>query len=95
MLNTCKHCGKSGFLDYDRPEGCLRPFTYSPCVGDWACGLQTNEGPAMFYIKSDKGYWLPGAYGYTQDKQKAGVFSLADMERLALDGCTLEAANGH
>lgn len=49
----------------------------------------------MYYIKSDKGYWLPGAYGYTQDKSKAGVFSLSDMERLALDGCTLELAHGY
>lgn len=48
----------------------------------------------MYYIKNEKGYWLPGAYGYTQDKAKAGVFSLIDMERLALDGCTLEAAEG-
>ena len=40
----------------------------------------------MYYIKNEK--------GYTQDKAKAGIFSLADMERLALDGCTLEAAEG-
>lgn len=46
----------------------------------------------MYYIKSKKGYWLPGAYGYTRNKAEAGVFSLADMETLALDGCTLEAA---
>ena len=53
-----------------------------------------QEVKNMYYIKNEKGYWLPGAYGYTQDKAKAGVFSLADMERLALDGCTLEAAEG-
>jgi len=46
----------------------------------------------MYYIKNEKGYWLPGAYGYTQKKAEAGVFSLADMARLALDGCTLEEA---
>lgn len=49
----------------------------------------------MYYIKNEKGYWLPGAYGYTQNKLKAGVFSLSDMETLALDGCTLERADGY
>lgn len=47
----------------------------------------------MYYIKSDKGYWLPGAYGYTQSKKEAGIFSLVDMEKLALDGCMLEVAD--
>lgn len=42
-----------------------------------------------YYIKSEKGYWLSGGYGYTQDPAEAGVFSLADMESLNLDGCTL------
>lgn len=47
----------------------------------------------MYYIKSEKGYWLPNAYGYTQCQTKAGLFSFADMERLSLnlDGCMLEA----
>lgn len=51
----------------------------------------------MYYIKSDKGYWLlvtgywlPGAYGYTHSKKEAGIFSLVDMKKLALDGCELE-----
>lgn len=47
----------------------------------------------MYYIKSDKGYWLPNAYGYTRSKAEAGTFSLADMEKLALDGCELEVAH--
>lgn len=45
----------------------------------------------MYYIKSEKGYWLPGGYGYTKNKADAGIFSLADMEMLVIDGCTLEA----
>lgn len=49
----------------------------------------------MYYIKNEKGYWLPGAYGYTPNKAEAGTFSLADMETLALDGCTLEVAHGY
>lgn len=49
----------------------------------------------MYYIKSKKGYWLPGAYGYTKNKADAGVFTLADMQQLALDGCTLELAHGY
>lgn len=46
----------------------------------------------MYYIKSEKGYWLPNAYGYTDSKDKAGLFSFDDMSRLRLnlDGCTLE-----
>ena len=46
----------------------------------------------MYYIKSEKGYWMTNGYGYTQCRTKAGLFSLADMERLSLnlDGCTLE-----
>ncbi len=51
-----------------------------------------QEVKNMYYIKSEKGYWLPGGYGYTRNKAEAGVFSLADMARLALDGCTLEEA---
>lgn len=49
----------------------------------------------MYYIKTEKGYWLAGGYGYTRNKTDAGVFSLADMERLHLDGCTLELAHGY
>lgn len=49
----------------------------------------------MYYIKNEKGYWLPGAYGYTRNKAEAGTFSLSEMEALALDGCTLEVAHGH
>lgn len=45
-----------------------------------------------YYIKSEKGYWLPKGMGYTQKQSEAGVFSLRDMESLNLDGCTLESA---
>jgi hypothetical protein len=45
-----------------------------------------------YYIKNENGYWLPGGYGYTQETGDAGVFSLADMAALNLDGCTLERA---
>jgi hypothetical protein len=45
-----------------------------------------------YHIKSERGYWLPGGYGYTQDHAEAGVFSLADMEAFNLDGCSLERA---
>ena len=45
----------------------------------------------MYYIKSQKGYWLPKGYGYTDDKEKAGRFTYKDMHDLSLnlDGCTL------
>lgn len=46
-----------------------------------------------YQIKSERGYWLPGGYGYTQDPAEAGVFSLADMEAFNLDGCSLERAS--
>jgi hypothetical protein len=42
-----------------------------------------------YYIKSEKGYWLAGGYGYTDDRSAAGVFTLADMESWNLDGCIL------
>lgn len=46
----------------------------------------------MYYIKSEKGYWLHNGYGYTDKKDKAGLFTFDDMSRLCLnlDGCTLE-----
>lgn len=92
MTNQCRHCGK---LDYDDPSGCQRPAIYSPAVGDWLCDLELNKVDTMYYIKSEKGYWLPGGYGYTKNKADAGVFTLADMQQLALDGCTLELAHGY
>lgn len=46
-----------------------------------------------YYIKSEKGFWLQNAYGYTQNRNEAGIFTLADMEGLNLDGCTLYLAN--
>lgn len=45
-----------------------------------------------YYIQSEKGFWLQNAYGYTQNKNEAGIFTLADMERFNLDGATLFAA---
>lgn len=51
----------------------------------------------MYYIKSEKGYWLPKGYGYTDCKTKAGAFTLKDMDLfgLNLDGCTLEVLNSN
>lgn len=43
----------------------------------------------LYHLKSDKGWWLPGGYGYTQDINQAGRFALADLENLNLDGVTL------
>ncbi|WP_319784481.1 hypothetical protein [Oceanisphaera sp. IT1-181] len=47
-----------------------------------------------FHIKSDKGYWLQNAFGYTQKENEAGIFTFEDMQRLNLnlDECTLYAA---
>ena len=42
-----------------------------------------------YRIESHKGYWLPNAFGYTPNKSEAGVFTLADMGGLNLDGVTL------
>lgn len=48
----------------------------------------------QYYIKSEKGYWLPRGSGYTSDKKQAGVFTIQEMadQNLSLDGCTLERA---
>lgn len=59
--------------------------------------LETLEGAMpmpvkkQYHIVSDKGFWLPKGYGYTQDIKQAGIFTLAEMEPLQLDGCTLQA----
>lgn len=39
-----------------------------------------------YRIESHKGYWLPNGFGYTPNKSEAGVFTLADMDGLNLDG---------
>ena len=46
----------------------------------------------QYLIKSERGWWLPKGYGYTQDRAQAGRFTLADMEAMNLDGCTLYKA---
>lgn len=56
----------------------------------------TTESPflnQLYHLKSDKGYWLPGGYGYTHDIKKAGRFSLADIWDFNLDGVTLIAVS--
>ena len=47
---------------------------------------------SMYYIKTGLEYWKPKGYGYTKNREEAGVFTLKDMEHLNLDGCTLERA---
>lgn len=42
-----------------------------------------------YQIKSHRGYWLQGAFGYTSKRSEAGVFSKQDLLNLNLDGCTL------
>ena len=46
----------------------------------------------MYYIKTGLDYWKPKGYGYTKNRDEAGVFTLKDMEAFNLDGCTLERA---
>ncbi|EQV74931.1 hypothetical protein G891_04707 [Escherichia coli KOEGE 68 (182a)] len=46
----------------------------------------------QYLIKSERGWWLPKGYGYTQDRAQAGRFTLADMAAFNLDGCTLYRA---
>lgn len=43
-----------------------------------------------YYIKTGPKYWKPKGYGYTKNREEAGVFTLKDMEAFNLDGCTLE-----
>ncbi|WP_181424383.1 hypothetical protein, partial [Serratia marcescens] len=50
---------------------------------------EKSASGSVYLIKSDKGYWLPGGFGYTSNKAEAGRFSVADMASLNLDGCTL------
>lgn len=43
----------------------------------------------LYHIESEQGYWLAGGFGYTRSLADAGRFSLNDMERHNIDGCTL------
>lgn len=49
----------------------------------------TTKNMKVYLIKNDRGYWLPGGFGYTENKMEAGRFSLSDMSEYNLDGCTL------
>jgi len=51
---------------------------------------EESAAGAVYLIKSDRGYWLPGGLGYTENKGEAGRFSVADMHEHNLDGCTLQ-----
>ena len=52
---------------------------------------EKSASGSVYLIKSDKGYWLPGGFGYTSNKAEAGRFSVADMASLNLDGCMIVA----
>lgn len=45
---------------------------------------EKSASGSVYLIKSDKGYWLPGGFGYTSNKAEAGRFSVADMASLNL-----------
>lgn len=44
-----------------------------------------------YRIKSEKGFWLPRAAGYTKSEAEAGQWTLAELASAGwnLDGCTL------
>lgn len=44
---------------------------------------EKSASGSVYLIKSDKGYWLPGGFGYTSNKAEAGRFSVADMASLS------------
>lgn len=46
----------------------------------------------MYYIKTGVNYWKPKGCGYTKNRKEAGVFTMNDMQKLNLDGCSLERA---
>ena len=50
---------------------------------------EKSASGSVYLIKSDKGYWLPGGFGYTSNKAEAGRFSVADIASLNLYGCTM------
>lgn len=47
-----------------------------------------------YYLKSEKGYWKAGGFGYTDNKEATGVFTLSQIDELGLnvDRCTLYSA---
>ena len=47
-----------------------------------------------YYIRSEKGYWKAGGFGYSDNEESAGVFTLRQMDELGLnlDRCTLYSA---
>ncbi|WP_411907649.1 hypothetical protein, partial [Salmonella enterica] len=50
---------------------------------------ENSASGSVDLIKCDKGYWLPGGFCYSSNKAEAGLFSVADMASLYLDGFTL------
>ena len=43
----------------------------------------------IYLIENEKGYWLPGGFGYTKDESEAGRFSMSDLAQFNLNACTL------
>ena len=88
----CPRCGWSGTLH--------QADEFTPASGEsfQVCPKCAPEVPVIpelatqYLIKSERGWWLPKGYGYTQDRALAGRFTLADMEAFNLDGCTLYKA---
>lgn len=48
-----------------------------------------------YHIKSNKGYWLSGGFGYTKKKSEAGIFTSEELLNHNLDGCTLLQVEPH
>lgn len=46
---------------------------------------------AYYLIKSEKGFWMPGGFGYTDKETEAGNFHDDELPFLNLDGCELIA----
>ena len=53
---------------------------------------QQQPSVRLYRIKSEKGYWLSGGFGYTPNKAEAGLFTSSQLDELFIDGCTLEVA---
>lgn len=91
---------KADYARYRKQLGLFQDLPEEPCFLDDEGPSddlpqpphRTVNGPVFFdlyHIASDRGWWLPKGYGYTQDRALAGRFTLADMEAFNLDGCTL------
>nr|WP_219723102.1 helicase RepA family protein [Akkermansia muciniphila] len=55
---------------------------------------EKSASGSVYLIKSDKGYWLPGGFGYTSNKAEAGAHLSAEERQAVADGLLIQPLIG-